>query len=102
MTGGSLAALASSLGLAVIAGAELVPLGLFSLTGLWSSFAGGRPVHLVMPAGVEDAMLASGMLSHRGLASIAFIHRSPPVNAGFRMAPARASMTSVRPRLRDW
>jgi hypothetical protein len=76
MTGGSLAALASGLGLALLAGAELVPLGVFALTRLWNSFSGGRPVHLVMPAEAEDAMHASGLLSHRGLASIIFVHRS--------------------------
>jgi hypothetical protein len=76
MTGGTLTAIASGLGLSLIAGAELVPISLFSLTRLWNSFSGGRSVHLVMPAEAEDAMHASGLLSHRGLASIIFVHRS--------------------------
>ncbi len=74
LVGGSLISMASGLGTALLTGAEFSPLGLFRLNALWVSFADGKSIHLVAPAGIEGALVQSGLMSHKGLAGLLLVH----------------------------
>ncbi len=50
MMGASLPALASGPYLAMLTGAECLPLGVFSLSALWAAMADGKAVSIVAPA----------------------------------------------------
>lgn len=78
MVGGDLAAWATSLGAAALAGLEVAPLGLFSLQKLWASLSDGVPVHLVAPAALEAALEASGLARHKAIASLVYVHAQEP------------------------
>lgn len=75
LVGGDLAALASGPGMAMLAGVELLPMGLFSLGDLQACMAGGRKVHLVLPGAMEAALAHSRLASHPALSSLVFVHR---------------------------
>lgn len=83
LVGGDLAALASGLGMSMLTGVELLPLGLFSLGDLQACIAGGRNVHLVLPGAMEPALARSRMAADPALASLVLVHR-----AGERALPA--------------
>jgi hypothetical protein len=74
LVSGSLVSLASGLGAALLTGAEFSPLGLFRLNTLWASFADGRRIHLVAPARIEEAIIQSGLVSHKRLAGLLLVH----------------------------
>lgn len=76
LIGGDLAALASGPGMAMLAGIELLPLGLFNLGDLQACIEGGRPVHLVLPGEMEPALARSRLAGHPALASVVFVRRS--------------------------
>jgi hypothetical protein len=75
LIGGDLAALASGPGMAMLAGIELLPLGLFSLPDLQACIEGGRSVHLVLPGTAEPALAHSRLCAHPALASLVFVQR---------------------------
>ncbi|MCO5093270.1 AMP-binding protein [Bosea sp. (in: a-proteobacteria)] len=75
LIGGDLAALASGPAMAMLAGLELLPLGLFSLGDLQACIEGGRSVHLVLPGAMEPALAHSRLASHPALASLVFVQR---------------------------
>lgn len=81
MTGVTTASLASGPYLSLLTGAELLPLGLFSLSALWAGLADGKPVCLVAPEALEGALLEAGVLAHQAVASVVFLHRSLPTEA---------------------
>lgn len=76
LVGGDLAALASGPGMAMLTGIELLPLGLFSLGDLQACIAGGRSVHLVLPAAMEPALARSRLASDAAIASLVFVRRA--------------------------
>lgn len=76
LVGGDLAALASGLGVALLTGIELLPLGLFALGDLHACFEAGRPVHLVLPGAMEPALAQSRLAAHPALASVVFVQRT--------------------------
>ncbi|KRE13948.1 hypothetical protein ASE63_18295 [Bosea sp. Root381] len=75
LVSGDLAALASGPAMALLAGVELLPLGLFSLGDLQACLEGGRDVHLVLPGAMEPALAHSRLADHPALASLVFVHR---------------------------
>jgi AMP-binding enzyme len=74
LVGAGLPALATGLAAAMLSGAELMPLGLFSLYGLESSLSDGRKVHLVAPASTATALLKAGLAHHTSVASLVLVH----------------------------
>lgn len=76
LVGGDLAALASGPGMAMLAGIELLPLGLFNLGDLQACIEGGRHVHLVLPGEMEPALAHSRLAGHQALASVVFVKRA--------------------------
>ncbi|WP_353184643.1 AMP-binding protein [Bosea sp. (in: a-proteobacteria)] len=76
LVGGDLAALASGPGMAMLAGIELLPLGLFNLGDLQACIEGGRHVHLVLPGEMEPALAHSRLADHPALASVVFVRRA--------------------------
>jgi len=76
LVGGDLAALASGPGMAMLAGIELLPLGLFNLGDLQACIEGGRHVHLVLPGEMEPALAHSRLAEHQALASVIFVRRA--------------------------
>lgn len=76
LVGGDLAALASGPGMAMLAGIELLPLGLFHLGDLQACIEGGRHVHLILPGEMEPALAHSRLAGHQALASVIFVRRS--------------------------
>jgi hypothetical protein len=76
LVGGDLAALASGPGMAMLAGIELLPLGLFNLGDLQACIEGGRHVHLVLPGEMEPALAHSRLAAHEALASVVFVRRT--------------------------
>ena len=74
MVGMDLASLASSFGTGLMAGLEVTPLGLFSLARLWACLSGSIATHLVVPAALEEALVQTGVTSHKALASLILVH----------------------------
>lgn len=74
----SLCALASGPYLAMLTGAEYLPLGLFSLSALWAGLSDGKQTTLVAPASVEAPLRASGIIGHDSISSLMLIHHEKP------------------------
>ena len=74
----SLCALAAGPYLALLSGAEFLPLGLFSLSALWAGLADGVNTCLVAPSSTEDALRKAGIVGHDSVASLMLIHRHRP------------------------
>jgi len=74
----SFCALASGPYLALLSGAEYLPLGLFSLSALWAGLSDGRATTLVAPAGIEGALRAAGIVGHETVRNLLLVHRSVP------------------------
>lgn len=91
MTSPSLCALASGPYLALLSGAEFLPLGLFSLSALWSGIADERPVTLVAPAAVETALTNAGIIGHESVRNLVLLHRERP----FPTAPVADPATRI-------
>lgn len=86
----SLCTLASGPYLAMLTGAEYLPLGLFSLSALWAGLSDGKPTTLVAPASVETALRAAGIIGHESISSVMLIHhRSPEPTATVPGKPGR-------------
>jgi hypothetical protein len=77
MMGSGLASQSAGLYLAMLTGCEYMPLGVFSLSALWASLSDGRPVCLIAPASVENALRRAGVLDHEGLAAAIILGRGP-------------------------
>ncbi|MCU0885141.1 MAG: AMP-binding protein [Beijerinckiaceae bacterium] len=71
-------ALASGPYLALLSGAEYLPLGLFSLSALWAGLSDGRGTTLVAPAGIEDALRAAGIAGHETVRNLLLVHHAAP------------------------
>jgi hypothetical protein len=98
MTSPGVCALASGPYLALLTGAEYLPLGLFSLSALWAGLSDGRPTCLVAPAGVEVALRAAGIVGHETISALMLIHRAAPGDASQREAgPGRIIDLHCRP-----
>lgn len=93
LSGCDLASLATGPGAALLTGAELLPLGLFSHGDLQACLEGGRTVHLVAPAALESALARSRLGGHDALASVVFVHR--PGDAPALPALDRPELTIV-------
>lgn len=78
MTSPSFAALAAGPYLALLSGAEYLPLGLFSLSALWAGLSDGRATCLVAPASIEQPLRAAGIIGHESIASVVLLHRGRP------------------------
>ncbi len=74
----SLCALAAGPYLALLSGAEYLPLGLFSLSALWAGLADGVNTCLVGPASTERALRKAGIIGHDCVTSLMLIHRHRP------------------------
>jgi non-ribosomal peptide synthetase component E (peptide arylation enzyme) len=74
----SLCALAAGPYLAMLTGAEYLPLGLFSLSALWAGLSDGKTTTLVAPAEVESPLRASGIIGHESVSAVILIHPSRP------------------------
>ncbi|MCO4054583.1 MAG: AMP-binding protein [Bosea sp.] len=88
MTSPGLCALAAGPYLALLTGAEYMPLGLFSLSALWAGLSDGRPTCLIAPGGVEAALRSAGIVGHKSISAIVMIHRAPQGDAPERDAGA--------------
>jgi hypothetical protein len=86
MTSPGLCALAAGPYLALLTGAEYLPLGLFSLSALWAGLSDGRPTCLVAPAGIEAALRAAGIVGHETNSAIMLIHQTVPGDEPLREA----------------
>lgn len=78
MTGVTAASLASGPYLSLLTGAELLPLGVFSLSALWAGLSDGKPVCLVAPEALETALTEAGVAGHQSVSSVVYLHRSLP------------------------
>lgn len=78
MTGVTAASLASGPYLSLLTGAELLPLGLFSLSALWAGLSDGKPVCIVAPEALEPALTEAGIIGHQSVASVIYLHRALP------------------------
>jgi acyl-CoA synthetase (AMP-forming)/AMP-acid ligase II len=86
----SLCALATGPYLAMLTGAELLPLGLFSLSALWAGLSDGKPTTLIAPAAVENVLRAAGIIGHGSINSVMLVHSAlPPKMAAFSGEPGR-------------
>ncbi len=74
----SLCAMATGPYLAMLSGAEYLPLGLFSLSALWAGLADGVNTCLVAPASTENALRNAGIVGHDSVMSLMLIHRHRP------------------------
>lgn len=75
MTSPSFLGLAAGPYLALLTGAEYLPLGLFSQSALFDALRGGRATTLVAPASIEPALRKAGILGHPDITLVAFLHR---------------------------
>lgn len=75
----SLCALASGPYLAMLTGAEYLPLGRFSLSALWAGLSDGKQTTLVAPASIEQALRASGIVGHESISNLLFVHAVKPM-----------------------
>jgi hypothetical protein len=76
----SLCALASGPYLSLLSGAEYLPVGLFSLSALWSGIADEKPVTLVAPAAIEGALHKAGIIGHESVRNLVLIHCTAPLD----------------------
>jgi hypothetical protein len=97
LIGGDLAAWATSLGAGFLAGIEIAPIGLFSLAALQASLSDGTPVHLVLPATLESALLNSDLARHKALASLVLVHRGAAPAAERTPGPAVVDVSRLAP-----
>lgn len=74
----SLCALAAGPYLAMLTGAEYLPLGLFSLSALWAGLSDGKSTTLVAPAEIEAPMRTSGIIGHESISNVLLIHHGKP------------------------
>lgn len=74
----SLCALATGPYLAMLTGAEYLPLGLFSLSALWAGLSDGKLTTIVAPALVESALRTSGIIGHGSVCTVLLIHDTKP------------------------
>lgn len=82
MVGMDLASIASSFGTGLMAELEVTPLGLFSLARLWACLSSSITTHLVVPAVLEEALVQTGVTSHKALASLILVHEAGADDAG--------------------
>jgi hypothetical protein len=78
MMGPGLLPLACGPYLGLLTGAEYMPLGVFSLSGLWAGLSDGKPACLFAPSSIEDAIRAAGVLGHEGLEAVLLLHDQRP------------------------
>jgi hypothetical protein len=106
MMGHEPGALSSGVYLSLLTGAEMLPVGVFSLSALWAALSDGKPVCLAAPASIEDALAAAGLLDHDMVRSVVFIHDTPlaeelpPSSGRVRVVDAHwtGAALSVQPR----
>jgi hypothetical protein len=87
----SLCALASGPYLSLLSGAEYLPIGLFSLSALWSGIADEKPVTLVAPASVESALHRAGIIGHDSVRNLVLVHSTAQLDP----APATDHTTRI-------
>jgi hypothetical protein len=74
----SLCALATGPYLAMLTGAEYLPLGLFSLSALWAGLSDGKLTTLVAPAAIEAQLRTAGIIGHENITTVVLIHPDKP------------------------
>lgn len=74
LLGGHLSALVTGPVASLLAGAQFMPLGLFTLERLEAALADGVATYLVVPARTASAFFAAGLAGHPAVAALVLVH----------------------------